>query len=121
MSTDRNVNENNRGARKGAPERVTVWFVVTPWREDKPKTVAATGMRTARMIRLDSPRPQGIHTSQITGRDLERVAYTELDAVRNYHAGLARKVGYAAENLASLQEQLSDAEALLHATMGRAD
>lgn len=77
-------------------ERVTVWFVIIPWNEHKPKTVSVEGTRTAKMIRLDKS-PEGMYSKQLTGRELERACYTEADAVAQYVAECKRKAGICRE------------------------
>lgn len=100
------------GARKGAPKRVTVWFVIEPWGADGPTLVSVEGTQTAVQIRLDK-RPQGIYWSTIKR---EHAHYTALDAVRSYHSQIARKLGIAREQVATMAERLANAETLLHST-----
>lgn len=95
-------------------ERVTVWIVSKPWREEKLIARAFEGTKTAKQIRLDKY-PQGSNRT-IPESAYAQVAFTELDAVRNYLADAERKLKYAREMLASREEDVAEARQLLAET-----
>lgn len=93
MGTSTNAGEG--GARKGAPERVTVYYVTRPWRgDDLPEVTAFSGVRTAKQITLDRSPGFGCwggpRSQRIMGRHLANVCYSPLDAVKMYRAHMGR-------------------------------